>query len=90
MPSYQRQIIEQAKFAYSLLDKTFEKQIKTIADQGEKQVNGLEYHGEQFVESNEFTDNDFNIRKDWVPLEKQKKYLMNLLKKNLTEFKRKN
>ena len=32
LPSYQRQIIEQAKVAYSLLDKTFEKPIKTIAD----------------------------------------------------------
>ena len=29
--------IEQAKFTYSPLGKTFEKQIKTIEDQGEKQ-----------------------------------------------------
>ena len=36
LPSNQRQIIEQAKFAYSLLGKAFEKQMKTIEDQGEK------------------------------------------------------
>ena len=34
-------IIEQAKFTYSPLEKTFEKQTKTIEDQGEKQVDAL-------------------------------------------------
>ena len=34
--SNQRQIIEQAKFTYSPLGKAFEKQTKTIEDQGEK------------------------------------------------------
>ena len=33
-PSNQREIIEQVKFAYSLLEKTFEKQTKTIEYQG--------------------------------------------------------
>ena len=41
LPSYQQQIIEQAKFTYSPLGKAFEKQIKTIEDQGEKQVKAL-------------------------------------------------
>ena len=36
LPSNQQQIIEQAKFTYSPLRKAFEKQIKTIEDQGEK------------------------------------------------------
>ena len=36
-----QQIIEQAKFTYSLLGKAFEKQIKTIEDQEEKQVKAL-------------------------------------------------
>ena len=36
LPSNQQQIIEQAKFTYSPLGKAFEKQIKTIEDQGEK------------------------------------------------------
>ena len=34
LPSNQKQIIEQAKFAYSPLGKAFEKGIKTIEDQG--------------------------------------------------------
>ena len=41
MPSNQRQIIEQAKFTYSPLGKAFEKQTKTIEDQGKKQVDAL-------------------------------------------------
>ena len=41
LPSNQQQIIEQAKFTYSPLGKTFEKQIKTIEDQGKKQVEAL-------------------------------------------------
>ena len=41
LPSNQQQIIEQAKFTYSPLGKAFEKQIKTIEDQGEKQVEAL-------------------------------------------------
>ena len=34
-------MIEQAKFTYSPLGKAIEKQIKTIEDQGEKQIKGL-------------------------------------------------
>ena len=34
LPSNQQQIIEQAKFTYSPIGKAFEKQIKTIKDQG--------------------------------------------------------
>ena len=41
LPSNQRQIIEQAKFTYSPLGKAFEKQTKTIEDQGKKQVDAL-------------------------------------------------
>ena len=41
LPSNQQQIIEQAKFTYSPLGKAFEKQTKTIEDQGEKQVNAI-------------------------------------------------
>ena len=41
LPSNQHQIIEQARFTYSPLGKAFEKQIKTIEDQGKKQVEAL-------------------------------------------------
>ena len=34
LPSYQQQVIEQAKFTYSPLGKAFEKQTKIINDQG--------------------------------------------------------
>ena len=34
LPSNQQEIIQQAKFTYSPLGKPFEKQIKTIEDQG--------------------------------------------------------
>ena len=40
--SNRQQIIEQAKFTYSPLGKAFEKQTKTLEDQGEKQVKALE------------------------------------------------
>ena len=43
-PSDESRIIEQAKFTYSSLLKAFEKQIKTIEDQGEKQTKALEEH----------------------------------------------
>ena len=42
LPSYQQQIIEQARFTYYPLGNTFEKQINRIEDQGKKQVDALE------------------------------------------------
>ena len=41
LPSNQQQIIKQAKFPYSPLGKAFEKQIKRIKNQGQKQVEAL-------------------------------------------------
>ena len=38
LPSNQQQIIEQAKFTYSPLEKAFEKQTKTIEYKREKQI----------------------------------------------------
>ena len=46
LPSNQQQIIEQARFTYSLLGKAFEKKIKAIEDQGEKQINAIQDHGQ--------------------------------------------
>ena len=42
LPSNKQQITEQAKFEYSPLGKAFEKQVKTIEDQGKKQIEALE------------------------------------------------
>ena len=41
LPSNQQQIIEQARFTYSPLGKAFEKKIKTIENQREKQIESL-------------------------------------------------
>ena len=49
LPSNQQQIIEQAKFTYSRLGKAFEKQTKTIKDQGEKQKKSIQENKEQLV-----------------------------------------
>ena len=37
IPPHQMRVIEQAKFAYFLLGKAFEKETKAIEDQGEKE-----------------------------------------------------
>ena len=49
--SNQQQIIEQVKFIYSPLGKAFEKQIKTIEDQGQKQIDGLKVLEPKVIES---------------------------------------
>ena len=41
LPSNHQQIIGQAKITYSTLEKAFDKQIKTIEDQGKKQIDAL-------------------------------------------------
>ena len=41
LPSNQQWIIEQARYTYSPLGKAFEKQIKTIEDQEEKQIKAI-------------------------------------------------
>ena len=42
LPSKEQQIFEQAKITYSPLRKVFEKQIKTIEDQGKKQIKAIQ------------------------------------------------
>ena len=44
LPSNQQQLIEQIKFMYSPLGKALDKQIKTIEEQGEKQVEAIKSH----------------------------------------------
>ena len=46
LPSNQQQIIEQAKFTYSLLGKSFEKQINTTENQGERQIKAIQNQGQ--------------------------------------------
>ena len=46
LPSNQQQIIEQARFTYSPLGKAFQKQVKLIVDQGEKQLKAIQDQGQ--------------------------------------------
>ena len=57
-------MIEQAKFAYSLSRKAFKKQIKTIEEQGKKQVEALKALREEELESIEglFPNNMRNMK----------------------------
>ena len=67
LPSNQQQIIEQTKFTYSPLGKAFDKQIKTIEDQGKKQAdalntlksnNKLEIKNEDIIPENAFANDE--------------------------------
>ena len=59
LPSNQKLIIQQAKFNYSPLGKAFEKQMKTIEDQGEKQVKAIQNQGYvKTIETNKYVDNE--------------------------------
>ena len=55
-PSNQKQIIEQAKFFYSPLGKAFEKQTKTIEDQGEKQIKAIQDNKQQLINNDDYKD----------------------------------
>ena len=83
-PSDQKRVIEQPKFTYSPLEKTFEKETKTNEGQNKKknnnnnsnnnkkQIKTIEDHGKQLVELNALISrNDFNIAGHGIPFEKQ-------------------
>ena len=70
LPSNQQQIIQQAKFNYSPLGKALEKQVKTIKDQGEKQVDALKTSYEKLPSI-----------KDFVPTEKFNPEIINEIKR---------
>ena len=73
LPSNQQQIIQQAKFNYFPLGKAIEKQIKTIKDQGEKQVVALE--------SLKDSDTKLTPIKDFIPTENLNPEIINEIKK---------
>ena len=86
LPSNQQQIIEQAKFTYSPLGIAFEKQAKTIKDQGKNQISAIKEIGKQIIESNEVAKNDFNIDRSVVTHEKQTEIFNELVKERALEF----
>ena len=79
-------MIEQARFTYFSLGKAFEKQVKTIENQGEKQKKPLEDHGQQLVEYNELIKKDFNIDRDSMSYVEQKKVFNKVVRERSSEF----
>ena len=73
LPSNKQQIIEQARFTYSPLGKAFEKQIKTIQDQGEKKIKAIQ--DQRQLKTIKKYDYD---AEDTPFISNKKKYLMNL------------
>ena len=73
LPSNQQEIIQQAKFNYSPLAKGIEKQIKTIKDQGEKQVVALE--------SLNVPNKKLSSIKDFIPIENLNPEIINEIKR---------
>ena len=81
LPSNQQQIIQQAKFAYSPLGKALEKQIKTIEDQGKKQVKAIQ-DNKQSVNIN-INKDDY---KDKVLLSKEREIFKDIYNKRLDKI----
>ena len=82
LPPNQQQIIEQARFTYSPLGKAFEKQVKTIEDQGQKQVEALENlkdHEKRLVNVNDYEDK--------LLLSKERETSKNIYNKRLDKIK---
>ena len=76
LPSNQQQIIQQGKFTYSPLGKAFEKQIKTIEDQGKKQVKA--------IQDKQLVNNDNNDDyKDKLLISKEREIFKDIYNKRL-------
>ena len=59
LPSNQKQVLEQAKFSYSLVGKTLEKQTKTTENQGEIQIKAIQKQGEiKTIKKYAYSDKD--------------------------------
>ena len=82
LPSNQQQIIQQAKFTYSSLGKAFEKQIKTIEDQGKKQVKAIQ--DKQIVNINK--DDYKDDYKDKLLLSKEREIFKDIYNKRLDKI----
>ena len=64
LPSNKQQIIEQAKFTYSPFGKAFQKQTKTIEDQGEKQIKAIQDNKKQIANINDDYKNKLLLSKE--------------------------
>ena len=80
LPSNQQQIIQQVKFTYSPLGKALEKQIKTIKDQGNKEVKAIQ-NNNQLVNINK--DDDY---KNKLLLSKEREIFKDIYNKRLDKI----
>ena len=78
MPSNQQQIIQEAKFSYSPLGKAFEKQIKTIKDQGEQEV--------KTIQDKQLVNNNNDDYKDKLLLSKETEIFKDIYNKRLDKI----
>ena len=78
LPSNQQQIIEQTKFTYSFLGRAFEKQTKTIKDQGEKQIKAIQYNKQPLI-----SDDDY---KNKLLLSKEREIFKDIYNKRLDKI----
>ena len=76
LPSNQQQIIEQAKFTYSSLGKAFEKQTKNIEDE----TKIIKDKKEQNKETEKQLDKKDDIKKDNLPISKQREIYDGVIK----------
>ena len=78
LPSNQQQIIQQAKFNYSPLGKALEKQIKTIEDQGKKEVKA--------IQDNKQIVNKDDVYKDKLLLSREREIFKDIYNKRLDKI----
>ena len=78
LPSNKQRISEQAKFTYSPLGKAFEKQTKTIEDQGEKQIKVIQDNRKQLI-----SDDDY---KNKLLISKERKIFKDIYNKRLDKI----
>ena len=76
LQSNQKQRIQQARFTYSPLGKTVEKQIKNVEDQGEKQIKAIQNQGQV----KDYDDEDSQL------ISKQKEIFKELVDKRLDDI----
>ena len=79
LPSNQHQIIQQAKFNYSPLGKALEKQIKTIEDQGKKQVEAIQ-DNKKLIKTKINDDDDY---KDKLLVSREREIFKDIYNKRL-------
>ena len=80
-------MIEKAKFTYSLLGKTSEKQSKVAGNQGEKQLKAIEDYRKKLVESNALISEIVLVSTKIAYHLKRMEYLINFLMKRLLDIK---